>query len=284
MPVSRTPKQRGAVCCGWILILLTVLVAIGIIVYLAWLWRDDGYPKLQIVPKPKGTYRIAINRDDENQESKWANEIDEFIEKYREPARDGKICSFENDKRADDESFCIVDIDRLGGCSSAENGYGYTGGVGQPCVLLKLSNAKDWEPEPYTVEDFGNLISLNRYLPQDIQNNIRRLNHTSSYVLDHRRLDTVWVTCGGKDDDIGQIAFYSIGDSLNSFPGIPGYYFPYLDQSGYQSPFVFIKFLNPPVNKVFKVECKAWAKNMDGPSDSDSATGFTSVEFEVLID
>jgi len=55
-------------------------------------------------------------------------------------------------------------------------------------------------------------------------------------------LNTVWISCEGEYpadvENVGTINYYPIR-------GIPGYYFPYYQQEGYQTPFVFVHLQKP---------------------------------------
>ena len=63
-------------------------------------------------------------------------------------------------------------------------------------------------------------------------------------------------------------------------PGIEFKYFPYTNQPGYLSPFVFVHFKKPTPGVLINVECKAWAKNIKhNRMDREG-----SVHFELLMD
>lgn len=81
-------------------------------------------------------------------------------------------------------------------------------------------------------------------------------------------------------ESIGELAYYSPGDTKNEFPGIPNYYYPYKNQDGYQTPFLFVKFNSPRRNTLIQVECKAWAENIE----ADRTLRLGSVHFELQID
>lgn len=62
--------------------------------------------------------------------------------------------------------------------------------------------------------------------------------------------------------------------------GIEFKYFPFTNQPGYLSPFVFVHFQKPAYGVLINVECKAWAKNIK----HDRMDREGSVHFELLID
>jgi sodium/potassium-transporting ATPase subunit beta len=228
---------------------------------------------------------IWVNRANEQNQSYWADEIDVFVQKYKNTSSgNGEQCSFKNDKRATEDTFCFVDIDKMKGCvATAQDKYGYTGGISKPCVLIKLNKIYGWKPEPYKTERDLKLAE-ERKMPKDLIERIRNLQSNDSSEFDKRELDTVWVSCEGENpadkENMGPINFYAPGIERENFPGIPGYYFPYLKQNGYHAPFVFVRFENPQVNVLIQIECKAWAKNIE----ADRQLRLGSVHFELMLD
>jgi len=194
----------------------------------------------------------------------------------------GENCRFENDKRANDDKFCFVDVEKMKGCiSTAQDQYGYTGGISKPCVLIKLNKIYGWKPVPYMTEkDLA--VAADRKMPHELIEMIKKLN--VSNPIEKRKLDTIWVSCEGENpadkENMGPLKFYAPGFGDENFPGIPGYYFPYLKQNGYQAPFVFVRFENPQVNVLIQIECKAWALNIE----ADRQQRLGSVHFEIMLD
>lgn len=73
----------------------------------------------------------------------------------------------------------------------------------------------------------------------------------------------------------------NIGD-VQYFPnqGIPFNYFPFTNQKGYVSPFVFVQFNEIAHGVLVNVECRAWANNIK----YDRGDRLGSVHFELLVD
>lgn len=69
---------------------------------------------------------------------------------------------------------------------------------------------------------------------------------------------------------------------VNYYPtqGIENKYFPFTNQPGYLSPFVFVHFMKPTPGVLINIECKAWASNIK----HDRMDREGSVHFELLID
>lgn len=70
--------------------------------------------------------------------------------------------------------------------------------------------------------------------------------------------------------------------AVEYFPsgGIEPKYYPFLNQPGYQSPYVMVHFKEPKLDTLIYVECKAWAKNVE--HDRYDRKGMTS--FELFIE
>merc|ERR1712106_33115 len=70
----------------------------------------------------------------------------------------------------------------------------------------------------------------------------------------------VWVSCKGENvadrESLGDISYFPADG------GFPDYYFPYLNQEGYQSPIIAVQFKESEVGQFFHVECRAWAQNI----------------------
>lgn len=81
-----------------------------------------------------------------------------------------------------------------------------------------------------------------------------------------------------------EISYYSAGTNLyHNFTRlglIPHYYYPYLNQPGYEQPLVFVQFNRLPNNRLLNVVCKAFAKNVDS-SDKLNMRGMTLFQFYV---
>ena len=62
--------------------------------------------------------------------------------------------------------------------------------------------------------------------------------------------------------------------------GLPTYFFPYLNQEGYRSPLMMVKFENPANGVAISIQCKIWVKNVS--HDSNDQTGV--IRFQLLVD
>ena len=146
---------------------------------------------------------------------------------------------------------CRFLIDVLGTQCTWQRDYGYD--WGQPCVLLKLNKIFDWMPVPYNESQRPPELG-NRWDP----------GH-------------VGVTCEGENpidqENIGPLEYYPA-------KGFPIYYYPYLNQEGYRSPLVMVKFVKPTNGVVINVWCKTWAQNIKHHRQDSQG----SIHFEMLVD
>lgn len=85
--------------------------------------------------------------------------------------------------------------------------------------------------------------------------------------------DACYVQNAADKENIGPVHYYPE-------QGIEFKYFPFTNQPGYLSPFVFVHFLKPTPGVLINIECKAWAKNIK----HDRMDREGSVHFELLID
>lgn len=74
-------------------------------------------------------------------------------------------------------------------------------------------------------------------------------------------------------ENVGEIEYYPQ-------QGIEFKYYPFTNQPGYLSPFVFVHFKKPQPGVLINIECKAWARNIKhNRMDREG-----SVHFELLVD
>jgi sodium/potassium-transporting ATPase subunit beta len=89
--------------------------------------------------------------------------------------------------------------------------------------------------------------------------------------------DVVWVECHGETppdrENVGPMVYFPL-------PGFRGVYFPFTGIEGYLSPLVAVHFKKPTRGVLIKVECKAWAKNID--HGGEEKVGI--VKFELWVD
>ncbi|KAK2147833.1 hypothetical protein LSH36_532g04037 [Paralvinella palmiformis] len=74
-------------------------------------------------------------------------------------------------------------------------------------------------------------------------------------------------------ENIGNISYWPA-------EGWPGYFFPYLNQEGFRSPLVMIRFDNPINGVLIQVACYAWAKNIRQHLNDQLGV----VTFELMVD
>lgn len=201
----------------------------------------------------------------------WTDRIDEFLKPYKSAANPAPgdavsnhaVCDFNN--KAPAGKVCTMSLDVLRNCTPG-NGFGYGYSRSSPCVFVKLNKIYGWQPEYY-----NNTDELPEEMPDHLKTYIRSASEKSR--------NTVWVSCEGENsadkENIGPV---------HVFPnnGIPGYYFPYLNQPGYISPIVAVWLERPTPKVLINVECRAWAKNINYRRHHSLREG--SVHFELMID
>lgn len=194
----------------------------------------------------------------------WTDRITTFLEPYKKANSGGATnqpCDYSNPPSAN--KVCTMPMDQWQMCQE-RNGYGYNRSA--PCVFVKLNKIYGWVPEYYN--DTNDL-------PKEMPESLKTFISTRAA----RERNTVWVSCEGENsadkENIGKIRMYPT-------MGIPGYYFPYLNQEGYLSPVVAIWMERPTPNVLINVECRAWAKNINYRRHNTLREG--SVHFELMID
>jgi len=219
---------------------------------------------------------IWINLAEEKTDSYWVDELDEFF-KGDKPKAEGLDCNFQNGVTAGNGEFCNLDTSKVPVCTRGNNGYGYF--EGKPCVLIKLNKIYDFVPKAYTKDTLKQ--ATDQKMPASLRSKIE--SYANSPATSNLTRST-WISCEGENpsdkETIGPLAYYSPGREKFEFEGIPNYYYPYQNQEGYKTPFLFVKFMNPRPNTLIQVECKAWAENIQ----YDRTQRLGSVHFELLID
>lgn len=68
---------------------------------------------------------------------------------------------------------------------------------------------------------------------------------------------------------------------MEYFPsgGIETKYYPFMNQPGYQSPYVMVHFKGPKLDTLIYIECKAWAQNVE--HDHYNKKGMTLFELYI---
>lgn len=169
----------------------------------------------------------------------------------------GKFCKY-NSTQAIKETPC-----------SNFNSFGYSNNSNGPCVALKLNKIYTWLPKEYNE------------IPEAI--NITEIQNPS--VLSNN----IFIKCEGQyssdRDAIAQteLVYYSPASNFETkkIGYIPFFYFPYLNQRGYEQPIVFVHFKNVPTNQLINVLCSAYAENIDS-DDYLNQRGSTSFQIFML--
>lgn len=197
----------------------------------------------------------------------WTDELDKFLEAYRQPAPGEKRVQCNYTSPPESGRVCDVPISSFGNCTSQ---FHYQYPQAHPCVFLKLNKIFNWKPEFYNDPEPD--VPLPDKMPNDLKDHIQRLKREGS-----KEVNTVWVSCEGENPaDVENIG------AINYFPGrgFPGYFFPFENFKGYLSPLVAVLFENPATGVLINIECKAWAKNIV----HDRLERRGSVHFELMID
>nr|CAD7463599.1 unnamed protein product [Timema tahoe] len=237
-------------------------------------WQLDGSligsnPGLGFRPMPPvenvESTLIWYRASDENYKY-WTTELDNFLETYRKPGilegggENSMACDY--DQRPTGDKVCTVDLGTFGPCIPSTQ-YSYP--QSHPCVFLKLNKIFNWNPHYYN--DTEHLPEL---MPTDLKEFIKLKRDTNE-------MNTVWVSCQGENpadvENMGPVQYYPKR-------GFPGFYFPFQNKPGYQSPLVAVFFEKPAIGVLINIECKAWAHNIH----HDRAERRGSVHFELMID
>jgi len=195
----------------------------------------------------------------------WTDSLTKFLEPYEransESAdRGAHVVQCGQNGTHEDDKFCYFDIKAIDNNCTKGQDFGYK--RGDPCVLIKLNRIYNWRPRPFEATDFSN----NKDIPDLVRDGYAR-----------NKSDMIYITCEGENaadkENIGPVHYYPQ-------QGIEFKYFPFTNQPGYLSPFVFVHFLKPTPGVLINIECKAWAKNIR----HDRMDREGSVHFELLID
>lgn len=180
--------------------------------------------------------------------------LNEYLKPYQIHDAGFHIQTCTNDQTATKDRVCYFPlITGKDESCSPERRFGYP--EGKPCVLIKLNRIYDWMPENY------------EQAPEILSNNLKAPFER----------DNVYITCMGENsadkDNIGEVDYYPS-------QGIAYKYFPFTNQKGYVSPYVFVQFSNINHGVLVNVECQAWAKNIV----YNRGDRLGSVHFELLVD
>jgi len=230
--------------------------------------RIGTNPGLGFRPRPRDSNvesTLIWFKQSENDKSNWkywSDNLKEFLTPYRKSSNEDVDRGAHVDQcigtngTSDADKFCFFDVKQISNNCSEDLDYGFR--RGDPCVLIKLNRIYNWRPVAYTREDLEG---------KDIP----------SLVKTGYQDNMVYITCEGENaadkENIGPVNYYPKS-------GIDFKYFPFRNQPGYLSPFVFVHFMKPTPGVLINIECKAWAKNIK----HDRMDREGSVHFELLID
>jgi len=171
----------------------------------------------------------------------WVERTTEFLSTYEK--QKGKPCK---DGEQNPDQVCEFKLSELGACKPGKN-FGYD--KAKPCVFLKLNKIFGLDHDYYenvtTLEDLG--------VPAPLINKVKTLKNPT-------QRKKVWIECHGENpadrEAIGDIEYYP------KHMGFDAKYFPYMNQDGYVSPLVAVRFLNAKAGQLIHIECRAWAGNI----------------------
>lgn len=168
------------------------------------------------------------------------------------------------------DNFCYFDINHLPKECTAQHKFGLA--EGRPCIMIRLNRIFSWLPEPYDSSDLQDIS-----LPQVVREDFNRRKEGSRLI---------YLTCKGQTPtDVSNLDggnFNSNSSNILYYPyqGVEYRYFPYRDQPGYLSPFVFVRFVRPVHGVDIKVECRWWSKNIY----HDISIAHGALNFKLRID
>lgn len=172
---------------------------------------------------------------------------------------------------SDRDNFCYFDIAQLPAECTAQHQFGLADG--RPCIMLRLNRIFAWRPEPYNAADLNETS-----LPPVVREDFGRRREGSRLI---------YLTCEGRTSaDVSNLDGGEVhgNNSSNIFyhphQGVEYRYFPYRDQPGYLSPFVFVQFVRPARGVDIGVECRWWARNIH----HDATVAHGALHFKLRID
>ncbi|ODN01159.1 Sodium/potassium-transporting ATPase subunit beta-2 [Orchesella cincta] len=241
-----------------------------------------GYRPMPDQETNSGSSLVWYRRDNREDTAVWYTQLANYTDLVENPVEVDSLqtCTYDNGLRATKVKSCQVDIKLFGPCNK-NNNFGYR--LGEPCFLIKLNRIIGWRPSPLGVnergqynpdilrDDLANQKNFPEWLKEHIESGVKTARDPSSF------LDTVWISCAGENiadqETLGPVKYYPS-------PGIPGYFYPYYKQLGYQSPFIFVQFVKPKTGVLINIECRAWANNII----YNKIDRLGSVHFELMID
>ncbi|CAG9784725.1 unnamed protein product [Diatraea saccharalis] len=124
---------------------------------------------------------------------------------------------------------------------------------------LQHNNIIGWIPKCYN--DSENL-------PGEMSDDLK------DYIKSHApQLNQIWVSCWQEKDN----------RTIIEYPwsrGLPADYYPFMNDDGYLSPLVAVRF-TPPVNEFVYIRCRAWAKNVVYSKSLKEPSGYIRIQLYV---
>lgn len=221
------------------------------------------------------TTLIYFNPDIEETYKQFVTELQTFVETWANHTANSMSLLNPNctaDRGATPEKACMFNVSFLDDTPcNLTNKFGYR--EGKPCVLLRINRVFDWNPIPVTLDKFPCTD------PSD------KSNHNCARTLEFKNMsrnirtdiyaDHIGVSCQGENDadadNIIKVTFYPKS-------GFPAYFFPFLNQDNYTSPFVMAQF-EVEMGRVSMIQCKVWTRDI--VHDLNDRQG--SLHFELMI-
>ncbi|OXA46560.1 sodium/potassium-transporting ATPase subunit beta [Folsomia candida] len=305
---SDTGEVLGRTGMSWLKIIVFYIIFyaglaafFGLMLYIFYQTLDINKPKYQLGdsligsnpgvgfrPQPDqdknvDSTLIWFKRGDRDDFKFWSEQLKSYVEEARKTA--GKNCDFGADKASDKEACqVIVDEKKFGNCTVATD-FGYKDG--SPCVLIKLNRIYGWKPEPFGPARFSEAefkkaiddkANSDAKFPKILKTAIeKKLQEVNTEAAKEDVAKSVWINCDGENpadrENMGKIS-YAPMQAIQSF------YFPFMKQPNYVSPFIMVQFESVTRGVLINIECKAYAKNIF--PDRASRTG--SVHFELMVE
>ncbi|XP_023942974.2 sodium/potassium-transporting ATPase subunit beta-1 [Bicyclus anynana] len=143
-------------------------------------------------------------------------------------------------------------------CTKDDN-YGFPD---SPCVFVKLNKIYSWMPE------FFSATELPADMPEDLQEYIK--------VVSESERQKIWISCWDENKNTNETQIeYPWGR------GLPGRFYPYLNQDGYLSPLLAVQ-ITPPINTVVMIRCRAWAKNIIYNKSLKEPSGYVRLVMNIV--
>ncbi|XP_067944527.1 sodium/potassium-transporting ATPase subunit beta-1-like [Watersipora subatra] len=157
---------------------------------------------------------------------------------------------------------CNVNItEHLEDLGALKNDFGYRDGA--PVVALKINKLYDFKPEAFeSLDEIQGILQPDEILDED------KLAYGPGRI---------GVSCDGQN----AVDRQHIRDlKFSPANGLTTNLFPYLNQKGYRSPVILVKFADITMRVTIQVVCKLWAWNID---NSDGKKMRASVHFELYV-